>query len=68
LQEWVQAQGSGAPVYRIVSESGPDHSKFFEVEVVVGGRPLARGDGRSKQAASKVAAKAALKALEQNEV
>ncbi|MEX2160312.1 MAG: ribonuclease III [Anaerolineales bacterium] len=64
LQEWVQARGGGAPIYRIVSEWGPDHSKSFEVEVVVGGQPLARGDGRSKQAASKIAAREALKALE----
>jgi ribonuclease-3 len=64
LQEWAQARGGGAPLYRIVSERGPDHSKFFEVEVVVGGRAIARGEGRSKQAASKVAAREALKVLE----
>ena len=64
LQEWVQARGGDAPLYRIVSESGPDHSKFFEVEVVVEGRPVARGEGRSKQAASKIAAREALNNLE----
>jgi ribonuclease-3 len=64
LQEWVQARGGDAPLYRIVAESGPDHSKYFEVEVVVEGRPVARGEGRSKQAASKVAAREALKTLE----
>ncbi|MEX2144690.1 MAG: ribonuclease III [Anaerolineales bacterium] len=64
LQEWVQAQGDEAPLYRIVAESGPDHSKFFEVEVLVAGRPLGRGKGRSKQAASKIAAREALKVLE----
>ena len=64
LQEWVQARGGEAPLYRIVAESGPDHSKYFEVEVVVEGRPVARGEGRSKQAASKLAAREALNALE----
>ncbi|MCL5428460.1 MAG: ribonuclease III [Chloroflexi bacterium] len=64
LQEWVQARGLGAPTYRILSESGPDHSKYFQVEVVVGGKPVARGEGRSKQAASKAAATAAMKELE----
>ncbi|MEX1143442.1 MAG: ribonuclease III [Anaerolineales bacterium] len=64
LQEWAQARGGDAPLYRIVSESGPDHSKFFEVEVVLEGRPVARGEGRSKQAASKIAAREALKQLE----
>lgn len=68
LQEWIQARGGGAPMYRIVAESGPDHSKYFIVEVVVGGRAVARGEGRSKQSASKVAAKEALRNLETNDV
>lgn len=63
LQEWVQARGGEAPLYRIVAESGPDHSKYFEVEVVVEGRAVARGEGRSKQAASKIAAREALKEI-----
>jgi ribonuclease-3 len=64
LQEWVQARGLSAPQYRIVSESGPDHSKYFHVEVVVGGKSLGRGEGRSKQAASKAAASEAMKKME----
>jgi ribonuclease-3 len=64
LQEWVQARGMGAPIYRIVSESGPDHSKYFHVEVVVSGKSVGRGEGRSKQAASKAAATEAMKKLE----
>lgn len=64
LQELAQARGGGAPHYRIVSETGPDHSKYFVVEVVVNGRAMAQGEGRSKQAASKVAAREALRILE----
>ncbi len=64
LQEWVQARGLAAPMYRIVSESGPDHSKYFQVEVVVGGQAVGRGEGRSKQAASKAAASEAMIRLE----
>jgi ribonuclease-3 len=63
LQERVQAIGKGAPHYKIVAESGPDHSKHFVVEVSVDGKPLARGEGRSKQSASKAAAREALKNL-----
>ena len=63
LQEWVQARGHNAPLYRIVAESGPDHQKFFVVEVVVAGEGIARGEGHSKQAASKRAARAALEIL-----
>ena len=64
LQEWVQAQGFDAPLYRIIAESGPDHKKFFEVEVLVNGEPVATGEGHNKQAASKAAAKAALSRLQ----
>ena len=64
LQEWVQARGHAAPIYRIVAESGPDHSKDFVVEVHVDGKPVSRGAGRSKQAASKAAALEALKHLD----
>jgi ribonuclease-3 len=68
LQEWVQARGHAAPSYKIVAESGPDHDKFFEVEVSVGGQPIARGEGRNKQSASKVAARTALTQLQEREM
>ncbi|MGH2583183.1 MAG: ribonuclease III [Anaerolineales bacterium] len=64
LQEWVQARGQGSPNYRIVAESGPDHNKYFVVEVIVNGRTLGRGEGPSKQAASKVAARETLRMLD----
>ena len=64
LQEWVQARGMTAPVYQIVKESGPDHDKFFEVEVCVDGKPISHGTGKNKQKASKVAAKNAMEILE----
>jgi ribonuclease-3 len=60
LQEWAQSQGFSAPVYRIISEEGPDHAKNFEVEVVINGQIYASGKGRSKQDASKDAARAVL--------
>ena len=64
LQEWVQARGLKAPAYEMVNESGPDHEKYFVVEVVVDGRAISQGEGKNKQKASKVAAKRALKILE----
>lgn len=60
LQEWVQAQGFGPPVYNTISSSGPEHNKVFEVEVIVTGKPYGRGTGHSKQAAAKAAARQAL--------
>lgn len=61
LQELVQAKGSLAPKYNVVNEQGPDHAKEFDVEVVVEGKSLATGSGRSKGEAEQKAAEEALK-------
>lgn len=60
LQESVQAQGFSSPVYQTVQEIGPDHSKTFEVEVLVDNKPIARGTGKNKQEAEQNAARLAL--------
>jgi ribonuclease-3 len=70
LQERLQAAHAGAPVYRVKSESGPDHRKVFIVEVRVKGgsgergKPLARGMGSTKKLAEQDAARRALEHLE----
>ena len=60
LQEMVQAKGQGIPSYRLLSETGPGHSRTFTVEVMVAGEPLAQGTGRRKVDAERQAAIAAL--------
>lgn len=66
LQEHLQAARAGVPVYKVKSESGPDHRKRFVVEVrlkPVGGepgKPLARGGGSTKKHAEQDAARRAL--------
>jgi ribonuclease-3 len=60
LQERVQALGRRAPTYRLEGTGGDDHERWFEVEVMVDGRPLARGTGRSKKLAEQEAARAVL--------
>lgn len=60
LQEKVQALGLRAPSYRVVGMSGPAHEVLFEVEVSVRGVSLARGIGRSKRLAERLAAGKAL--------
>ena len=50
------------PSYRVVSESGPDHAKLFESEVLLGDRVAGRGRGSSKQAAEQQAAEVAWEA------
>jgi ribonuclease-3 len=58
LQEDIQNRLRLAPKYRIVSETGPEHEKIFEVEVTVGPDLSARGAGRSKKEAEQAAARA----------
>ena len=59
LQEFSQARFSVTPVYRIVNESGPDHNKIFEAEVLMTTDPVGSGQGRSKKEAEQAAAKEA---------
>jgi ribonuclease-3 len=69
LQEKLQAERVGTPLYRVKSESGPAHRRKFLVEVRLtteaGERTqlLARGTGRSKKTAEQDAARRALENL-----
>ncbi len=69
LQEHLQAARAGTPIYRVKSESGPDHRKRFLVEVRLKpaagepGKPLARGTGSTKKHAEQDAARRALARL-----
>lgn len=63
LQEHCQSAFGELPSYIVVSESGPDHLKVFEVEISAGGAPLARAVGKSKKEAEQNAARLALEAL-----
>jgi len=62
LQELTAVQALGVPEYR-VDDSGPDHQKMFRAMVLVGGRELGSGEGRSKKAAEQQAAETARRAL-----
>ncbi len=64
LQEYVQNAFRTHPVYRIRSEYGPDHSKHFMVEVMVGKRTLGEGRGHNKKEAEQAAARDALEKVE----
>ncbi|MGX5679885.1 ribonuclease III [Schumannella luteola] len=55
LQELAARVGRGLPSYQ-VQDSGPDHSKRFHATVLLGGTPVASGDGSSKKQAEMAAA------------
>ncbi len=60
LQKLVQQQKRSLPVYRILGSTGPEHSRVFEVAVLVEGEEAGRGSGSSKKAAEQEAARSAL--------
>jgi ribonuclease-3 len=60
LQELAQSQEASTPVYRVISEVGPDHDKIFKVGVYVSGKLRGEGEGPSKQAGQQKAAEVAL--------
>lgn len=60
LQELSQEKISVTPEYKLVSESGPDHSKKFVMAVYLGDRKVGEGEGSSKQKAEEDAARNAI--------
>lgn len=67
LQEVSQRIDGHTPVYRVLSEEGPDHDKLFTLGVYVGDKLMGKGNGSSKQNAQQEAAKAALAAYEKRQ-
>ena len=59
LQELVQQKGESVIQYRVIEETGPDHDKFFTMEVVIDGVPSGIGSGRNKKTAAQAAAREA---------
>ena len=67
LQEISQLLFRVPPVYRLLSERGPDHEKCFVTEISVGGTVLGTGEGKSKKQSEQEAARKALKELQKND-
>lgn len=60
LQEQAQSRENRTPVYKVLSEEGPDHDKVFTVGVFIDGTLRGKGTGPSKQAGQQSAATEAL--------
>ncbi|AGZ82521.1 ribonuclease III [Campylobacter fetus] len=56
LQEITQARFGVTPRYELISSSGPDHKKSFEMAVFLNDKELARAIGNSKKEAEQSAA------------
>lgn len=68
LLEYAQANKLDIPVYQILSEEGPHHDKTFTTEVLIDGKVLGKGKGKSKKEAEQNAACEALKKIESSEI
>jgi ribonuclease III len=63
LQEIYQRKFKRSPRYSVIRETGPDHSKTFEVKVEFSGKKLAQGEGHSKRDAEQDAARNAFHSM-----
>ena len=60
LQEYMHRHNKGNITYHLLDESGPAHHKMFTSEVLLNGKPLETGKGRTKKESEQNAAKKAL--------
>ncbi|MEW6614272.1 MAG: ribonuclease III [Thermodesulfobacteriota bacterium] len=63
LQEYSQSFFKTTPRYVLTGESGPDHSKTFQINILINGKVFGKGLGKSKKEAEQKAAKGALDVL-----
>jgi ribonuclease-3 len=66
LQQYAQRLSGETPVYRVLDEKGPDHSKCFQVAAVIGNDAYPAAWGPNKKAAEQNAAENALRELQGN--
>lgn len=64
LQQFAQKSHGSTPVYLLVDERGPDHSKWFKVSAVVGPQSYQAAWGPNKKLAEQRAAENALSEME----
>jgi ribonuclease-3 len=64
LQQHAQKMLGATPIYELLDEKGPDHSKCFEVGVVIRGKRYGSAWGPSKKEAEQKAAYLALRELD----
>jgi ribonuclease III len=60
LQNYSQKKYQKPPIYRVLKETGPDHSKVFHVSALIDEKEMGEGLGSSKKEAEQAAAENAL--------
>lgn len=67
LQQLAQKEHGAAPAYRLISETGPDHSKMFQIAAEIKNRKFSPAWGRTKKDAEQRAAGNAMAELQGDE-
>jgi len=60
LQEYLQSQKKGLPIYKDLSQTGPSHCPVFQIELIISPSERFIGEGKSKRQAEQHAAQKAL--------
>ena len=60
LQEYIQGTSKEKIEYILITTTGPDHNKMFQMSVLLDSKEMAKGIGRTKKDAQQKAAKEAL--------
>lgn len=68
LQQFAQRDSNQTPIYRLLDEKGPDHSKCFKISAVIGSQIFPAAWGMNKKQAEQRAASNALAQLEGREI
>lgn len=67
LQDYCQKKYQQPPTYKVLEETGPDHSKNFNIAVIIAGSEYGRGSGASKKEAQQSAAHHAMEKIKQDQ-
>ena len=68
LQQYAQRHLAATPIYETLDEQGPDHSKCFEICVVIGNERFPSAWGPTKKQAEQSAARNALEVIRETDV
>jgi hypothetical protein len=68
LQHIAQKTMGATPIYRLLDERGPDHSKCFHISAVIASRAFPSAWGSNKKEAEQLAAQNALQELQGQDV
>ncbi|MBN2122655.1 MAG: ribonuclease III [Deltaproteobacteria bacterium] len=66
LQEYTQERFKSRPEYAVIDENGPAHDKTFRVALILNGKVMSEGEGKSKKEAEQRAAKEAFRCLKRD--